>query len=226
MARSSLATLYLVSYNLLQALGWATVLARIMLNVLQTRSIDGAFDAAGVLVRYLQLAAFLEVVHSALGLVPSGVSTTVLQWGGRYHWIAAIVSNIKEVQRLPSVFITFAAWSLSEVIRYPQYALNTLGLCPSWLTWLRYSAFIPLYPIGALSGEVLLIYQALPFIQKKNLYDSFFSKLPFNYFSFVSVLLVLYPFLWFSLYIYMFKQRQSKLGKRSRGKRKSQSRSD
>lgn len=218
--------LYLTAYNTAQALGWALVLARILISVVHTRSIEGAFDAAGELVRLLQLAAFMEVMHSILGIVPTGVLPTILQWGGRYHWIAAIVCKLKEVQRLPSVFITFAAWSLSEVIRYPQYALNALGLCPRWLTWLRYSAFIPLYPIGALCGEVLLLYQALPFIKKRNLYQNFFNKLPFNYYLFVVVVLALYPFLWLILYIYMLKQRRSRLRKRSSGKRKPRARSD
>jgi hypothetical protein len=33
--------------------------------------------------------------------------------------------------------------------RYPYYLLGQLGVkAPYWLTWLRYSAFIVLYPIG------------------------------------------------------------------------------
>lgn len=224
MARSSIVVLYLTAYNFAQAFGWAVALGRISQQAARKHSIGVAFDAAGDLVRLLQLAAFLEVLHAVLGIVPSKVLPAFLQWGGRYHWIAAVVCNVKQVQRLPSVFITFAAWSLTEVIRYPQYALNMIGLCPWWLTWLRYSIFIPLYPIGALCGEVLLVYQALPFIKQMNLYDSIFSKLPFSYYNFVLVVLALYPFLWLILYIYMFKQRQSKLGKRSGGKRKSRAR--
>eukprot|EP00249_Psilotum_nudum_P006937 c2016_g1_i2 orf=711-1202(+) len=155
------------------------------------------------------------------GLVPSGILPSLLQWGGRYHWIVAIVYRIKEVQRLPSVFITLAAWSLSEVVRYPQYALNALEICPQWLTWLRYTAFILLYPLGALPGEVLLLYKALPYIKEKNLYGCIFEKLPFTYYSVVVVILSLYPFLWFGLYLYMFKQRRYKLDKQFIGRRKS-----
>ncbi|KAH7436666.1 hypothetical protein KP509_05G030200 [Ceratopteris richardii] len=114
------------------------------------------------------------------------------------------------------------AWSLIEVIRYPQYALSTIGLCPRWLTWLRYTAFIPLYPIGAWCGEVLLYYQALPYIKKSNLFGSFFDKLPFSYYNFIVAGLVLYPFLWLSLYMHMLKQRKIKL-RRARMKRASRS---
>ncbi|MCD9560914.1 hypothetical protein HAX54_019737 [Datura stramonium] len=54
---------------------------------------------------------------------------------------------------LPSVFITFSAWSLSEVIRYSHYALSCIGGPPYFITYLRYTAFILLYPIGVWPGE-------------------------------------------------------------------------
>ena len=48
-----------------------------------------------------------------------------------------------------------AAWALSEVVRYPHYLATTVASMrkggaevPAWLEWLRYSVFIPLYPIG------------------------------------------------------------------------------
>lgn len=85
-----------------------------------------------------------------LGLVPSGVLLALMQWGGRTHFLLAIVRQIAEVQNLlrvltistvfhfislldhivlwlrihmlylqvqelPSVCITFTAWSISEV---------------------------------------------------------------------------------------------------------------
>ncbi len=50
-----------------------------------------------------------------------------------------------------------------QVIRYPWYALTALGVCPAALTWLRYTMFIPLYPVGVIS-EMALMYNALPAI--------------------------------------------------------------
>lgn len=51
-----------------------------------------------------------------------------------------------------------------QVIRYPWYAATTAGACPAFLTWLRYTAFIILYPIGVVS-EVWLLVQALPSVK-------------------------------------------------------------
>uniref|UniRef100_A0A2N9IBA8 Very-long-chain (3R)-3-hydroxyacyl-CoA dehydratase n=1 Tax=Fagus sylvatica TaxID=28930 RepID=A0A2N9IBA8_FAGSY len=168
---SPLSTPYLFAYNSLQAIGWAFALSRILSSFVITKSVNGAYDSAGELIC----------------LVPSGVVNPLLQWGGRTHFLLAVVRQIDEVQELPSVFITFVAWSSSEVIRYSHYALNCMGSCPYWINYLRYTAFIVLYPIGMAPGEMWLMYQALPFIKKKHLHEHLFNGLPFSYYNFLRV---------------------------------------
>ncbi|XVF68694.1 hypothetical protein PTKIN_Ptkin11bG0022100 [Pterospermum kingtungense] len=217
---SQLTKLYLLTYNSLQALGWAISLFRILNSFIATNSVNGAYASAGDLICLLQTCAFLEVVHGAIGIVPSGALFPLMQWSGRTHFLLAIVRQIHEVQELPAVFITFFAWSLSEIIRYSHYALNVFGIGPSWLTHLRYTAFIVLYPMGLAPGEMWLMYQALPFIKEKNLYGNFFASFPFSYYNFLEVFLLIYPFLWLKLYLHLFKQRRSKLGKHHEKKKR------
>ncbi|XP_049367058.1 uncharacterized protein LOC125831973 isoform X2 [Solanum verrucosum] len=207
---AKLQTLYLFSYNFLQFLGWTLALFRILSNFISTNSVTGVYASAGELICLLQCCAFLEVIHGAIGIVPTGVVLPLMQWSGRTHFLLAIVRQIVEVQESPSVFITFSAWSLSEVIRYSHYALSCIGSPPYLITYLRYTAFILLYPVGVGPGEIWLMYQALPFIKTRNLYA---DTLPFSYYNFVKVLLLLYPLLWLKLYLHLFKQRRSKLGK-------------
>ncbi|XP_047942067.1 very-long-chain (3R)-3-hydroxyacyl-CoA dehydratase 2 [Salvia hispanica] len=213
---SQLRSAYLFFYNLAQALGWALSLFTILNNLSSSNSTNAAFSSAGELICILQSLAFLEVIHGAVGIVPSGVLLPLMQWGGRTHFLFAIVRRISEVQELPSVFITFVAWAVSEVIRYSHYALYCIGSSPKWITLIRYNAFIVLYPIGVFPGEMWLMYQALPFIKKENLYA---DSLPFSYYNFVLLLLFCYPFLWLKLYLHLFKQRRSKLGKQEKKKR-------
>lgn len=214
---AKLHNVYLFLYNSLQAIGWAISLWRILISFSSTKSVNGAYASAGELICFLQSVAFLEVFHGAIGIVPSGVLLPLMQWGGRTHFLLALVWSINEVQELPAVFITFFAWSLSEVIRYSHYALNCIiSTPPYWVTFLRYTVFIVLYPIGVAPGEMWLMYQALPFIKERNLYRDF---LPFSYYNFVVVLLLLYPVLWLKLYMHLFKQRRSKLGKLQKRKR-------
>lgn len=47
-----------------------------------------------------------------------------------------------------------------QTIRYPWYAATLLDDCPDTLTWLRYTAFIPLYPLGVVA-EMILLYVSL-----------------------------------------------------------------
>ncbi|XP_071916056.1 uncharacterized protein [Coffea arabica] len=133
---SRLFKLYLLSYNSLLALGWTLSLFKILSNFSLTKSVSGTYASAGELICFLQTIAFLEVIHGAIGIVPSGVLFPLMQWGGRTHFLLAVVRGINEVQKLPSVFITFVAWSLSEVIRYLHYAINSTGNPPYWITYL------------------------------------------------------------------------------------------
>ncbi|XP_078179574.1 protein-tyrosine phosphatase-like, PTPLA [Carex rostrata] len=216
---SRLSQLYLLAYNSLQYFGWLIVLIKIFLSISASRSFHGAYATAGDLVCLLQAVSFLETIHAVVGLVPASFLLTLMQWGGRTHFLFAIVRQIPEVQSLPSVFITFTAWSLSEVIRYSHYALSILKVCPSWLTYFRYTAFIFLYPIGIGPGEMWLMYQALSYVKERSLYSDFFDKFAFSYYSFLVAVLVCYPFLWLKLYLHLFKQRRSKL-KKKEGRKK------
>ncbi|KAE9593239.1 putative very-long-chain (3R)-3-hydroxyacyl-CoA dehydratase [Lupinus albus] len=208
-----ISTLYLLAYNSLQAIGWTVSLTKILYNLVSTFSLHGTYASASHLISFLQCAAFLEVIHGAIGLVPSGALLPLMQWGGRTHFLLAVVAKLHEVQELPSVFITFLAWSISEVIRYSHYAFSCTGNCPSSITYLRYTAFIVLYPLGVGPGELWLMYQALPIVKKNNIYADSFSGLPFSYYDFLKVVVLVYPFLWLKLYMHLFKQRRTKLNK-------------
>ena len=49
------------------------------------------------------------------------------------------------------------AWSITEVVRYPYYIFPLLDRNPpKFWTWMRYSFFYVLYPVGAMSEWLLL----------------------------------------------------------------------
>lgn len=167
-----------------------------------------------------QVASVLEVFHAGLKLTRSPMSAALMQWMGRTHVLISVTHAIPELQSTPAAGVLFLAWALTEVIRYPSYALS--HSCPRWLNWLRYTVFIPLYPIGALS-EMKLMYDGLPRMRAKKMYSITMPNaynFAFDYSTFVSVILVVYPFLFYSLYAYMFVQRKKKLGTPSESKKK------
>ena len=214
---------YLAVYNLAQAGGWGLALA-LLGQGWRNGGARAAWEAGGALCYVMQCVAVLEVVHAALGLVKARWSSAALQWVARTNVITLVVAETPEIWGRPAVTIMLAAWALGELVRYPWYALTVLNVCPRALTWLRYTAFIPLYPVGFL-GEMVCIVQALPYLQARPrlhavpldalVPDSLKAGLaasPLSYHGFMMCMLVYYPIGWFSLYRHMFRQRRNKLG--------------
>ena len=71
------------------------------------------------------------------------------------------------------------AWSLTEVIRYTYYATSLLGIKIRALDWLRYTTFLPLYPLGAAS-EAFIAFSTLPSLSKL-IPDWLIAKVPIKY---------------------------------------------
>ena len=46
------------------------------------------------------------------------------------------------------IFTLFLAWSIAEIIRYGYFSMKVLNLDVHLMTWLRYTGFIVLYPLG------------------------------------------------------------------------------
>lgn len=69
--------------------------------------------------------------------------------------------GVVQARTSPAYSTMVFAWSLTEVVRYLFYALSLLNVSAPFLNWLRYSTFIPLYPLGA-GSEAYISYLTLP----------------------------------------------------------------
>jgi very-long-chain (3R)-3-hydroxyacyl-CoA dehydratase len=118
-----------------------------------------------------------------------------------------------QVQTHPSVLPLFLAWAAADVVRYAWYAAG--GAAPHWLTWLRYSAFVPLYPLGIFAGEMPIIRAAIPYIAKRGLWSVAMPNAwngAFSYAAFCRVgLYVLLPAAFLHLYSTLLAARRKKL---------------
>ena len=107
------------------------------------------------------------------------------------------------------------AWSITEIIRYSYYMVSLINLKIGLLTWLRYTLFIILYPLGA-GSELLCVYKAFPDMSK----TSFDIEMPNAYnftfrLQYLVILIVLSYLPGFPhLYFYMFAQRKKILGRK------------
>jgi len=129
------------------------------------------YGAVGVVTAAVQTVALLEILHAALGWVRSPVATTAAQVASRLFLVWGVTERYDVARTTPLYSSMVLAWCLAEVIRYVFYALSLLPLStgsapstsyvPTWLIYLRYTAFYVLYPVGA-GSEAFVNFQTLP----------------------------------------------------------------
>jgi very-long-chain (3R)-3-hydroxyacyl-CoA dehydratase len=106
------------------------------------------------------------------------------------------------------------AWSVTEVIRYAYYVVNLLNLNVWSLTWLRYTLFIVLYPLGG-TGELWCYYDSLAHLKKTNMFSMGMpNQLNFTFNSYLVAMIVMVLYLpgFPPMYQHMFVQRKKVLG--------------
>lgn len=163
---------YLFAYNLSMTLGWSLVLYRLLAALSASPGAHAAAYAAHQpYLRVAQTGAALEVLHAAVGLVRAPVATTALQVASRLLLLWGAAEPLPGVRAAPAASSMVGAWALTEIPRYAFFAWGAAaGAAPHWLGLLRYSTFIPLYPIGA-GSEMVVLWKALPLLRDTRLYS-------------------------------------------------------
>lgn len=196
--------LYLSAYNAISAIAWAAILGQTFLDVLP----GGFYETHAytdyphkLLVQVQVVNAVFEITHALTGLVPSPLSSLLLQFFARLIITVGISWYVPESAgnfSLPGYVALSVAWSVTEVIRYSFYFAKQQGKVTETLQWLRYLAFIVLYPLGVIS-EPWVVHLTLDYV------------LGF-YYWFLALGMFLYIPGFVKLYTYMLVQRRKNLG--------------
>lgn len=124
--------------------------------------VPATYDSTFSALAPVQSLAALEVIHVLLGLVRSPLPTTLMQVSSRLILVWGIIERFPHTHSSPLYTTMVLAWALTEVPRYAYYALSLAGCgVPTWLTWIRYSTFYVLYPVGA-GSEALVMLSTIP----------------------------------------------------------------
>ena len=153
-------------YNLIQASGW--IYAGFSLWNVGAGSIDGSFDkisqetwpAVGPTVVFLQTFAFLEILLSLVGIIPSNVTSVTLQLVVRNIVLLLTVNRHIGLQLHLSTFLFLLAWIITECVRFPWLIFKVVGEPPAILSSARYVLPLILYPLGGV-GEGWAMYRAM-----------------------------------------------------------------
>eukprot|EP00747_Dinoflagellata_sp_TGD_P163029 gnl/TRDRNA2_/TRDRNA2_181295_c0_seq1.p1 gnl/TRDRNA2_/TRDRNA2_181295_c0~~gnl/TRDRNA2_/TRDRNA2_181295_c0_seq1.p1 ORF type:complete len:746 (+),score=134.38 gnl/TRDRNA2_/TRDRNA2_181295_c0_seq1:64-2301(+) len=163
---------YLILYSLIQLLGWTVAMlthftgspvAPALRQALLDRTVVGGSSPdvlwdQSLAISFLTYFQLMEVVHAFLGFVPSNPLMTGMQISSRVAVAQTLDCLLRTKEGVssfqgPWLYCMITAWTITEVIRYAYYVVNTAGLKIPPLTWLRYSTFLVLYPLGV-SGEL------------------------------------------------------------------------
>lgn len=209
----AIATAYLVIYNVIMTAGWLVIAVGLVRTYLTKGSHHNLYYSIERPLKFFQTGALLEIVHCAVGIVPSSVVLTAFQVLSRVFLTWAVTHSVQQVQNADSVLLFVVAWTVTEIIRYSFYTFSLLNHLPYIIKWARYTLFIVLYPMGV-AGELLTIYAALPIVKETGLYS---IRLPnkynfsFDYYTFLLLVMVSYIPLFPQLYFHMLHQRRKVL---------------
>lgn len=207
--------LYLCTYNAVQLYLWSRVIMQGFLHIshLSVSPLSRIFHAVLPYAHLAQTLAWLEPLHAIVGLAGASFNAAFIQSLARYVVLVFVIEPIQLTHSNPITLVLIFAWALGDVVRYLFYIATAASYIPYWLLWLRYSLFMPLYPVGMIS-EWLLYFLTLSHIAATNLYSVSLPN-PYNFaFSFHiwnKFVLLLYIPMAPKMYSHMLRQRRKKL---------------
>ncbi|XP_039502662.1 very-long-chain (3R)-3-hydroxyacyl-CoA dehydratase 3 [Drosophila santomea] len=158
---------YMIFYNLAMFVGYLYIM--VVMGVLYYRdgidSIAKTYANVGNAFKFVQLLQYLEVMHPMFGYTKGSAVVPFFQVSGRNFILFLMIDMEPRMYAKPVVFYVFVIWSLVELVRYPYYLAQLLGREVGLLTWLRYTVWIPLYPMGILC-EGIIVLRNIPYIEE------------------------------------------------------------
>lgn len=154
-------TVYLIMYNLYQFIAYFYIFLVLVIELKRDGLVEAskeAYKIVGPVMRGSQFLQYLECLHALVGYTKGSALFPFLQVSGRNLVLFGVINSEPRLQDKPIILCLFLVWSAVELIRYPYYIITLVKREISWLTWLRYSVWVILYPLGFMcEGLVLLI---------------------------------------------------------------------
>ncbi|XP_073424973.1 very-long-chain (3R)-3-hydroxyacyl-CoA dehydratase 3 [Dendrobates tinctorius] len=211
---------YLFMYNLVQFLGfsWIFVNMTVRLFILGKDSFYDTFHTMSDMMYFCQTLAVLEIINPLIGLVKTGIVPALIQVMGRNFILFIVLGQLDEMQSNGVVFFVFYVWSIIEIFRYPFYMLACIDVHWKLLTWIRYTIWIPLYPLGVLS-EAVCVLLSMPIFTETGIFGLHLPS-PLNvnisFSIFLSIYLLILVLGLVINFRHLLKQRRKRLGSRQK----------
>lgn len=215
--RESIQKVYLFLYNFWQFVGFLYIMSVMVTRYIKDGpdSMEGTYDNVWKMMSMCLGTQFLEVFHNIAGYSKGSVVEALMQTCMRAMIFFCLILSEERMQTKPVVFYLFLVWSTIELVRYPYYMLRVYDVEIGFLTWLRYTIWIPLYPLGFIFEGVVML-RDIPYFEET---EKFTMTLPNSWnfgFHFPSLLRIYLLFFFFpamyKMMTHMYHQRVKKLG--------------
>lgn len=148
-------------YNLYQFIAYFYVFIVLIIELNRDGLVEASkftYKTVGAPMKCSQFLQYMECLHALVGYTKGSALFPFLQVTGRNLVLFAVINSEPRIQDKPIILCLFLVWSAVELIRYPYYIMALMKTEISWLTWLRYSVWVILYPLGFMcEGLILLI---------------------------------------------------------------------
>ncbi|XP_022655619.1 very-long-chain (3R)-3-hydroxyacyl-CoA dehydratase-like [Varroa jacobsoni] len=161
---------YLFLYNLFQFCAFLTIGTILFIRYLRhpEEVFQESFRTVGGPMKFALLLQTFEIIHPLLGFVPrGGFLPALILISGRLFMFFAMISAEPRMHSKPAVTYLFAVYTAIELVRYPYYMLKVYNMSIGLLTWLRYTLWVVLLPIGFVCEGVIIL-RNIPYFEETN----------------------------------------------------------
>jgi len=208
---------YLFIYNFFMFCGFLYAITVMSLKYSEDPEVfpTQCWETIGNVFKFMHLLMYLEVLNPMFGYTKGSIVEAMIQVTGRCIWIFCLIDSEPRMHSKPVVFYLFMTYSTIEIFRYPYYLFALFDKHNGLLTWIRYTIWIPLYPLGFICEGVIAL-RNIPYFEET---EKFSVLLPnkWNFaFYFPNVirfylLLGFFPMLYTQMW-HMYQLRCKKLG--------------
>jgi len=159
--------MYLFCYNTMMFCGY--LYAFLILTVKYSKDPDEfipkAYETVGHVFKFFQLMMILEILNPLFGYTKGSVYEATIQVTGRLLILFVLIDSEQRMQEKPVVFYLLMTYASVELVRYPYYLFRVYNMDIGFLTWLRYTVWVPLYPIGFICEGVIAL-RSIPYFEE------------------------------------------------------------
>ena len=144
-------------------------------------STHGSYKTLGIVIKLLYLTQIQEVVYYAVDSTRKGSLFLLLHLAFRHFIVFVMIDSEPRIQTQLVVFNLLLIYTLMELIKYPYYMLRSFNVSIGFLTWIRCTTCLLLYPLSFLC-EGVIMFKNLAYFEETERYSLYLpNQLNFSF---------------------------------------------